>query len=201
MCSLSSIVAIVSLLERTEYALHNIIVHGWNYRIWLADFAQLSVLDEFDFTTRKIYENFSNYSAWQRRAHILPAHLDGLEGELERASLLRNEAELSRSAAWTEPKDQSVWFYQRWFFSRLPGLLKRDSERTLIRSLAREQIVSIEDLIREEPSAALAHAFLVFMLRLDGERRAGNEPAIKALLCRLADIDPLRKGHWEGQVS
>ncbi len=156
-----------------------LLVHGWNYRIWLADWAQLSVVDEFDFTTRKIYENFSNYSAWQRRAHLFVSYAREI-GDI--ASLLRNEVEMCRTAAWTEPADQSVWFYQKWLFSELPKLIPEHAE--LLSKLQAEQIASIRELIVEEPSAALAHSFL---LQFDAEYSVTH---------KLPEIDPLRRAYW-----
>lgn len=153
-------------------------------------------MDEFDFTTCKIYENFSNYSAWQRRAHLLPAYLNAMSEETAvRASLLRNEVELCRNAAWTEPADQSVWFYQRWFFEQLPGALCSDDEKELIKLLATEQLKSMEELIKEEPNAALAHSFVLFLVeRFEGQVQSGRP---RELLEHLLRIDPLRREYWQ----
>lgn len=157
-----------------------LLVHGWNYRIWLADWAQLSVVDELDYTTRKIYENFSNYSAWQRRAHLFVAYAREM-GEIE--SLLRNEVEMCRTAAWTEPADQSVWFYQNWLFSELSKSIPEHHD--LISEMLTEQVISIRDLIKEEPRAALAHSFL---LKFDSEYSDTS---------KLQEIDPLRRAYWQ----
>lgn len=176
-------------------SLCDIVVHGWNYRVWLAEWAQLSLVDEFDFTTRKIYQNFSNYSAWQRRAHLFPARLrETGSGGCE--AMLRNEVEMCRNAAWTEPGDQSVWFYQRWLFGRLPALLGGEMQMLLTR-LAGEQLNSMLELVAEEPSAALAISFVVFLLRLIGD----TDVRIPTLLAQLATVDPTREAYWKTQVE
>lgn len=163
----------------------------------MTGWAELSVIDEFDFTTLKIYQNFSNYSAWQRRAHLLPKYLD--ESGVDVDYFLRNEVELCRNAAWTEPSDQSIWFYQRWFFSELPKLIP--NHEALLISLARDQIKSIEELIEEEgrgSSVALAMSFVVFIaenaLELKGDAK------IQMYLDQLKVVDPLRIGHYTNIV-
>lgn len=172
------------------------VVHGWNYRIWLADWAELSVLDEFDFTTLKIYQNFSNYSAWQRRSNLLPKYLGKIEKEHEIDSILRNEVEMCRNAAWTEPSDQSIWFYQRWLFAELPKTLPTHGD--LLKKLAEEQLKSICELIEEEgreSNVALAMSFVIFVkLKVF---QVENDQLSMEYLSRLKEIDPLRKGHWE----
>lgn len=170
------------------------IVHGWNYRIWLTEWAEVSVLDEFDFTTLKIYRNFSNYSAWQRRSHLLPKYLDSTNQQVE--SVLRNEVELCRNAAWTEPADQSVWFYQRWLFSDLPKLIPDQVD--LLMSLARDQIKSIDELIEEEgrgASVSLAMSFVIFVL--ESAFNLTDDSRIELYLNRLKQVDPLRLGHYK----
>lgn len=170
------------------------LVHGWNYRIWLADWAEVSIIDEFDFTTLKIYQNFSNYSAWQRRSHLLPKYLKDSSVETEE-SFLRNEVEICRNAAWTEPADQSIWFYQRWLFGQLPNSLENESSKKILtETLARDQIKSINELIQEEGrgfNVALAMSFVKFM-----HDHVVSEKECFDYLNDLKSVDELRKGHW-----
>jgi len=42
--------------------------HCWNYRRYVAKKANVPFSQEFDFTTKKIEEKFSNYSAWHQRS-------------------------------------------------------------------------------------------------------------------------------------
>ena len=72
----------------------------------------MSLEEELEFTTEKIVSNFSNYSSWHLRSTILLRLSQ---------DFLMDELELIKNAAFTDPNDQSVWFYHRWLLmSQLP---------------------------------------------------------------------------------
>lgn len=153
-------------------------------------------MDEFDFTTLKIYQNFSNYSAWQRRSNLLPKYLKSFEHSHQIESVLKNEVEMCRNAAWTEPADQSIWFYQRWLFHQLPKLIPGYND--LLLKLAREQVKSICELIEEEgrgSSVALAMSFIRFV-NITVLKDENDTRTYEYLQC-LKQVDPLRSNHWE----
>ena len=87
---------------------------------------------------------------------------------------------MCRNAAWTEPADQSVWFYQRWLFGHLPKLLQNDNgslQKLITETLARDQIKSINELIEEEGrgfNVALAMSFVRFMTDKE-DKKDGND--------------------------
>jgi hypothetical protein len=50
----------------------NHLVHCWGYRRYVTEKAGTSNDSEFQFTTKKIEENFSNYSSWHQRSKLIP---------------------------------------------------------------------------------------------------------------------------------
>jgi len=92
--------------------------HCWAYRLAVARMAGVSADDELTFTLEKITENFSNYSAYHYRSKVLERILSEGEGqqsrgELDLIGLLVSELDMVGQAAFTEPDDQSAWWYHR----------------------------------------------------------------------------------------
>lgn len=71
-----------------------------------------------------IYDNFSNYSAWHNRSVILSILLGKREkGYHDKERVFGEEYEFVRNALFTDPDDQSGWFYHLWL---LDQTLKRE---------------------------------------------------------------------------
>lgn len=82
--------------------------HCWNYRRALVQLGGVDLASELQFTDTLIKRNFSNYSAWQYRASLLTA-LGRVDVET-----LAGEFDTLKQAMFTEPDDQTAWFYHRW---------------------------------------------------------------------------------------
>ncbi|MGH0135574.1 UNVERIFIED_CONTAM: hypothetical protein FKN15_025712, partial [Acipenser sinensis] len=94
--------------------------HCWDYRRLVVSRSQVSCSEELDFTFKLISSNFSNYSSWHYRSTLLPrVHPDTCQqaGRVHEGVLL-TEYELVRNAFFTDPNDQSAWFYYRWLLGR-----------------------------------------------------------------------------------
>ncbi|XP_022768469.1 geranylgeranyl transferase type-2 subunit alpha 1-like [Durio zibethinus] len=99
--------------------------HAWNYRRFVAELMNRSKQDELKYTEDMIYTNFSNYSAWHNRSVLLSTLLEKkAEGFLSKESVLPEEFEFIHQAIFTDPDDQSGWFYHLWL---LDQTVKADS--------------------------------------------------------------------------
>ncbi|KAM3682508.1 hypothetical protein ACJW30_12G077700 [Castanea mollissima] len=93
--------------------------HAWNYRRFVASLLNISEVDELQYTTDMINKNFSNYSAWHNRSVLLSNMLKRkAQGFFPKEKVLNEEYELVHQALFTDPDDQSGWFYHLWLLEQ-----------------------------------------------------------------------------------
>ncbi|MCI4387777.1 hypothetical protein PGIGA_G00078090 [Pangasianodon gigas] len=155
--------------------------HCWDYRRLVVKVSGVSVEQELQFTDRLIGSNFSNYSSWHYRSTLLPllhpqpasdpasacqkhthTHTPPtvspqMHGHRVCEEQLLKEYELVQNAVFTDPNDQSAWFYYRWLLGRAE----------------REELISCVYVSREGERVAVAFSKPVnvvsLMLVLDGQ--------------------------------
>jgi geranylgeranyl transferase type-2 subunit alpha len=81
------------------------------------DEAATIVQQEYNFTTQKITQSFSNYSAWHQRSKLLPEIVMHMS-EDEKNEVARNELAMVGDAIFTDPDDQSAWLYYWWLMGK-----------------------------------------------------------------------------------
>ncbi|KAI7994937.1 Geranylgeranyl transferase type-2 subunit alpha 1 [Camellia lanceoleosa] len=95
--------------------------HAWNYRRFVAVLKNKSDEEELHFTTDLINENFSNYSSWHNHSVILSHLLEKRAQEsFSKEKVLTKEYDLVHQALFTDPDDQSGWFYHLWLLEQTP---------------------------------------------------------------------------------
>ncbi|KAL3514275.1 hypothetical protein ACH5RR_026992 [Cinchona calisaya] len=93
--------------------------HAWNYRRFITALKNIPAEKELQYTTDMIYDNFSNYSAWHNRSVLLSHLLEKkVEGYYPKENVLTEEYEFVRNALFTDPDDQSGWFYHLWLLDQ-----------------------------------------------------------------------------------
>ena len=88
--------------------------HCWNYRRFVAKASGASSQSEFEFSTLKLNENFSNYSAFHHRS-VYISDLALTESAFQH--LVTTELSLVENAIFTEPDDQSAWWYRQFLLT------------------------------------------------------------------------------------
>lgn len=103
--------------------------HCWNYRRFLIRHGEISPLKELQFTEKKIRENFSNYSAFHQRSVFLSASTEPIE------ELAHNEFAFVENAVFSEPNDQSAWWYHQFIlsftFNEITKLMKSEDKEKI----------------------------------------------------------------------
>jgi geranylgeranyl transferase type-2 subunit alpha len=99
--------------------------HCWNYRRHLIDTFHRPIDSEYKYTTQKLSENFSNYSSYHHRSVYLPRYLSSFtfSSLTDLTDILDTEFQLIESAIFTEPDDQSAWWYNIFIIQYLSHLL------------------------------------------------------------------------------
>ncbi|KAI9804664.1 MAG: Rab geranylgeranyltransferase [Piccolia ochrophora] len=207
--------------------------HGWGYRRTVVDqlerqqsspetegkigHAYSMAEEEFTYTTKKISTDLSNYSAWHRRCTLIPRILAerGADDDARRA-FFSNELSLIHSALFTDPYNQSTWFYHHWLFSTcqtsppphsvLPSLSTSAKQEALVAELdmLRELLDGYEDC-KWIYEALIRYTRLAIALRdgVDGGDGGGrgrtDEERIEMAgwLAEIRKLDSFRRGRWD----
>lgn len=200
--------------------------HGWSYRRQVVQaLERLNTQDhnqkqdekdapptmtehEFAYTTKMINASLSNFSAWHNRLQLIPKLLAERHADAQaRRSLLDDEFALITRALYTDPYDQSVWFYYNYLMSTLAPNLPETS--TIVLDLTsqerleyfRVQLDTLKDILEgADDCKYIFQALLTYTaqyLEIDANDKAATTVEMTSWLEQLEKLDPLRKGRWQ----
>ncbi|RQM04990.1 hypothetical protein DH86_00003711 [Scytalidium sp. 3C] len=187
--------------------------HGWRYRRHIVaqlESAELGgesmVEQEFEYTTKMTRANLSNFSAWHARSKLIPRLLNEREADDEaRKKFLDNEFEIMNQALWTDPSDQSLWFYQQFLMTLLTENVR---ETTIIPKFTisdrieyvNRQLENVKDMLDGEEDCKWIYNALVeytmALWRLQNRVSDEEKRNVKLWLAKLKELDPFRTGKW-----
>ena len=185
--------------------------HGWGYRRTvvhnLESLTHKSMArSEFEYTTKMIKTNLSNFSAWHNRTQLISRLLaEENASDQDRKAMLDSEVELIHKALF-DPYDQSLWFYHQALMAcfdpemasktMAPGLTS--VERLVYIKQERE---FIEEVLEDATDCKWVYQSLIDCAVLEAKcigksMDEGNKKHIRTWLEELKKLDPLRKGRW-----
>jgi len=162
--------------------------HCWNYRRFVENVFNVPNEQELAFTTKKIEQNFSNYSSWHQRSYILDKiYQDKQQNEFN--LVLESELKWLQNAFYTSPDDQSAWFYHRWLMNQV-----KIHNSTKYESVVAQELEKIDDLLQEEPNSRWATLTSVFLMK---ELNSSSKEEILKRITKLQKLDPLRINYYK----
>jgi geranylgeranyl transferase type-2 subunit alpha len=199
--------------------------HAWSYRRFVVD--QLERLyslrsgegglkspkalteSEFEYTTKMINTNLSNFSAWHYRGSIILPRLLNLRtaDNMARRKLLDDELELICTAINTDPFDQSIWYYHQYLMSALSptcpqqSMIAHDLTNNDRQKYYAHEMDYIQEILEDETDCKWIYEGLLRLaasyLQVEGGTKAFTTMEIRSWLEQLKRLDPLRNGRWE----
>ena len=162
---------------------------------------------EFQYTTKMIQTNLSNFSAWHHRSQLIPRLLNERGADSgQRRKLLDDELSLICTAVNTDPFDQSIWYYQRYLMSTLlPECPRGDCIALDLTNHDRQkyyaqEIEYIREILEDESDCKWIYESLLYLARCYLDVDAGTTifttMDLQAWLGQLRRLDPLRRGRW-----
>jgi geranylgeranyl transferase type-2 subunit alpha len=169
---------------------------------------------ELDFTTAKIQDNFSNFSAFHYRSQLLEFLVIEEEDEKSKESCYLQEFQLMEDAICTEPDDQTAWWYHAILLDKLEkeeqqqdggGMLLLVKSPTL-QSKLQEQAALFRELLEDLPGkwvmlGLLRVLPLLLLVDQESPSSSSSQAEQRDLLERLITTDPDRAGRYQTMLQ
>lgn len=152
---------------------------------------------EWEFTSSKIQDNFSNFSAFHYRSKLLPWKLEQI-GSIaigkSKQEVISEEWELVSNAIFTEPDDQTSWWYAQFLLDSKHVFCSDDE--SWYEELLGQQVEQVRELLVEMPQSKWVCLGLYELLS-SAITTSGNLNEREELLQKLIELDPDRRGRYE----
>lgn len=194
--------------------------HGWGYRRIVVDALRGFSIDdqnsnasltesEFAYTTKMVKRNLSNFSAWHNRSKLIPLLLEERgANEDDRRKMFDAELTLIQSALFTDPYDQSLWFYHEFLMITLLSTATTGPTRSFAQFTNHDrekylatELAQVRELLEDTDDCKWIYQFLLHhsakYLELDAGNKAFSTLDLRQWLDQLNRLDPLRKARWK----
>jgi len=152
---------------------------------------------EWDFTTEKITDNFSNFSAFFYRSQLLPLVFfptvttnDTDDESSNKIKIWEKELELIENAICTEPDDQTAWWYHALLF-QMDGCPILDLQDRLL-----SHVELLRELVQDSPQCKWIWMGIHRILKLLNDPEE-HTTELCSCLHKLQEIDPDRLQRYQ----
>lgn len=199
--------------------------HAWSYRRFVvaqlermhapqpdpendsSNLSQSLTESEFEYTTKMIKTNLSNFSAWHNRSQLISRLLEQRGADsAARRKLFGDELALICTAINTDPFDQSIWYYHQYLMSTLSpqcppkGIIVSDLTNGDRQRYYAHEIEYIREILEDEADCKWIYESLLYLaeryLQVEGGTKAFTTLDMRSWLGQLKRLDPLRNGRW-----
>lgn len=163
---------------------------------------------EWDFCGRKILDNFSNFSAFHYRSKLLPWMLRSTAAMEDPDDAVRSvwttEFQLVENAIFTEPDDQTAWWYHRFLLDTAVGHVQTTGTTSdWYSTLLQQQQSQLQELVEEVADSKWAWLGLLLVLerlhqhnnKISSDTDIVQEQA--DILQKLIILDPDRQARYQ----
>lgn len=185
-------------------------------------------LNEYEFTTSKINNNISNFSAWHNRSQLIPKiykMYQEIPNEIDNKeiiskyrdifsdpfNILMHEMKLINTGMYVDVDDTSIWLYLYWLIA--DEFFIKNIKVETYKQILEDQLKVISELNELEKSEnGIENCWclksIILIKGLMGKLSSPDIPnfdlltdEMKSMLKTLMEIDPLRKGRYLDQLN
>jgi geranylgeranyl transferase type-2 subunit alpha len=169
------------------------------------------VQSEWQFTTTKIEDNFSNFSAFHYRSQLLQYMVGSDNDGSEWVEYFQNEIQLIEDAVCTEPADQTPWWYHAILLDKLEQWQVKQEQRPkegkeALLTRLKEHADLLQDLLNDDLNNGkwIMLGLLRVLQILDSTTTTvvlqSNKSEQTDLLQRLMEVDSDRSGRYQAML-